>query len=70
MEQTKTDAAIANDVLHSGEHSKLTQEEIAKAVAHHNKRHKEDHGQNAQAKGQQNKNKARINRNRKTACSR
>jgi hypothetical protein len=56
MEQSKPDASIASDVLHNEDHSKLTQEEIAKAVAHHNKRHKEDHGQDAKAKGAQNKN--------------
>ena len=55
MEQSKSEPSIANDVLHNEDHSKLTQEEIAKAVAHHNKRHKEDHGQNAQTKGAQNK---------------
>jgi hypothetical protein len=55
MEQSKTDMSIANDVLHNDEHSKLTQEEIAKARAHHNKKHREDHGQNAQDKGAQGK---------------
>ncbi|MGC2615686.1 MAG: hypothetical protein WA354_16755 [Terracidiphilus sp.] len=55
MEQSKSDASIANDVLHNEDHSKLTQEEIAKAVAHHNKRHKEDHSQDAKAKGAQKK---------------
>lgn len=48
MEQTKTDPSIANDVLHNDEHSKLSQEEIAKALAHHNKRHKDGHEQSAQ----------------------
>jgi hypothetical protein len=48
MEQTKTDPSIANDVLHNPDHSKLTQEEIAKAIAHHNKHHKEDAQQKAQ----------------------
>lgn len=47
MEQRNTDVSIANDVLHNEDHSKLTQEEIAKALAHHNKRHKEDHAQSA-----------------------
>jgi len=42
MEENLSDSAIKNDVLHSDEHSKLTQEEIAKAVAHHNRHHKED----------------------------
>jgi hypothetical protein len=51
MEPNTTSRSIANDVLHSGDHSKLTSAEIAKAVAHHNKRHSEDHIQNAQPKG-------------------
>jgi hypothetical protein len=55
MEQSKTDTSIANDVLHNDDHSKLTQEEIAKAVAHHNKRHAEDHEKKAQGKGAQGK---------------
>ena len=38
MEPTKPDPAVANDVLHLGG-SKLTPEEIAKAMAHHSKRH-------------------------------
>lgn len=55
MEQPKTDSAIANDVLHNPDHSRLTQEEIAKALAHHNKRHKEEPQQNASPKGQSGK---------------
>lgn len=39
METTKTDAAITDDVLHLGSETKLTAEEIAKAVAHHNRHH-------------------------------
>lgn len=47
METNMSSPEIAKDVLHNEDHSKLTQEEIAKAVAHHNKRHKEDPQQNA-----------------------
>lgn len=39
METTKTDKAITDDVLHLGSGSKLSPEEIAKAVAHHNRHH-------------------------------
>jgi hypothetical protein len=39
METAKPDTAIGNDVLHLGTESKLTPEEIAKAIAHHNKHH-------------------------------
>ena len=49
MEPTKTDPAVANDVLHLGG-SKLSPEEIAKAMAHHNKRHHGDQPQQAAAK--------------------
>jgi len=34
-----TDTNQPNDVLHSENHSKLSAEEIAKAVARHNKHH-------------------------------
>ena len=42
MQPNQTDSSVANDVLHNPEHSKLTQEEINKALAHHNKRHHPD----------------------------
>ena len=54
MEQSKSDPSIANDVLHSDNHSKLTPQEIAKAVAHHQKHHPEERQQNP-AKGGQGK---------------
>ena len=50
MEPTKPAPAIENDVLHLGG-SKLTPEEIAKAMAHHNKRHKGDQQQAAAKAG-------------------
>ena len=37
MDQPETN--IANDVLHSENPTKLTPEEIAKALAHHNRHH-------------------------------
>jgi hypothetical protein len=42
MEPSKTDSSIANDVLHLGSPSKLSPEEIAKAVAHHKRHHSGD----------------------------
>jgi hypothetical protein len=39
METAKSDPAISSDVLHLGSESKLTPEQIAKAVAHHNRHH-------------------------------
>lgn len=47
MEKSISDAEIANDVLHNQDHSKLSQEEIAKALAHHNKRHHPEPDQKA-----------------------
>ena len=41
-DQASSDQAIKDDVLHSTEHSKLSQEDIAKAIAHHNKHHPKD----------------------------
>ena len=38
-QSTPTDQSIKDDVLHSTGHTQLSQEEIAKAVAHHNKHH-------------------------------
>jgi hypothetical protein len=42
MEQNESNTAVANDVLHNDHPTKLSAEEIAKALAHHNKRHAED----------------------------
>jgi hypothetical protein len=49
MELTKTDPVVANDVLHLGG-SKLTTEEIAKALAHHKRHHSGDQPKQAAAK--------------------
>ncbi len=51
MEENISDSAIKSDVLHSEDHSKLTPEEIAKAVAHHNRHHKGDQQEPAPMKG-------------------
>jgi hypothetical protein len=50
MEPTKTDPTIENDVLHLGSPSKLSAEEIAKALAHHKRHHSGDQPQQAAAK--------------------
>ena len=39
--------SIADDVLHLGSSTKLSAEEIAKAVAHHNRHHHEEKPQKA-----------------------
>lgn len=53
MEPNKVNPSNANEILHTDDQIKLTPEQIAKAVAHHNKRHSEEPEQNAQGKGQQ-----------------
>ena len=50
MEPTKSDSAISSDVLHLGSESHLSAEDIAKAVAHHNRHHSGDQPQQAAAK--------------------
>ena len=50
MEPNISVADIAKDVLHNEDHSKLTQEEIAKAIAHHKKKHHDEPEQKASAK--------------------
>ncbi|HUV68111.1 MAG TPA: hypothetical protein VMW15_00515 [Terracidiphilus sp.] len=42
--------SVADDVLHLGSPTQLSAEEIAKAVAHHNRRHHGDQPQKAAAK--------------------
>ncbi len=42
--------AVADDVLHLGSGTKLSAEEIAKALAHHNRHHRGDQPQQAAAK--------------------
>ena len=39
METSKPTGSVASDVLHFENHPKLSAEEIAKALAHHKKRH-------------------------------
>lgn len=40
--QGQAAASVESDVLHIENHSKLTAEEIAKAIAHHKKHHHDD----------------------------
>lgn len=49
-------SSIEDDVLHFENHSKLTSEEVAKAIAHHNRRHGADAAQKTgAASGKKNK---------------
>ena len=52
-----TNTTPSSDVLHSENHSKLTTEQIAKAVARHNKNHSADKATNAAAKANKGKKK-------------
>lgn len=54
MEKTVTNESISKDVLHIPSQSKLTPEEIAKALAHH-KRHHHDEPPAQSAPGKKNK---------------
>ena len=45
-----TNTSPLNDVLHSENHSKLSAEQIAKAVARHNKNHSASNAEKAAAK--------------------
>ena len=45
-----TNTSPLNDVLHSENHSKLSAEQIAKAIARHNKNHSAAKAENAAAK--------------------
>ena len=50
MEKAEPDTSIENDVLHLGSATKLSPEEIAKAIAHHNRHHHGDQPQQAAPK--------------------
>jgi hypothetical protein len=50
METSKPDNSIENDVLHLGSGTRLTPEEIAKALAHHKRHHSGDQPRQAAAK--------------------
>jgi len=50
MERIKPDNSMADDVLHLGSGSKLSPEEIAKAIAHHKRHHSGDQPRQAAAK--------------------
>jgi hypothetical protein len=50
MKTMATNTGSTSDELHSGNHSKLSAEEIAKALARHNKNHTAAHEANVAAK--------------------
>ena len=50
-------SSVSDDVLHLGSPTKLSPEEIAKAIAHHNRHHHGDQPQQAAAKNAQGKKK-------------
>ncbi len=46
MDTSQSNTAITDDVLHNPDHARLSAEAIAKALAHHNKRHSSEREQN------------------------
>ena len=57
MDTTGPDTSVKDDVLHLGSPTKLSDEAIAKALAHHNRHHGGDKTQDAPAKADQGKNR-------------
>ena len=55
MNKSETNAASANDVLQSDHHVHMSEEEIAKAKAHHEKKHGGTNPQDGAANQQQGK---------------
>jgi hypothetical protein len=48
--QNSASSSVSEDVLHLGSPTKLSAEEVAKAIAHHNRHHSGDQPQQAAAK--------------------
>ncbi len=55
MDKPGTNAPVANDVLQSDHHVHMSEEEIAKAKAHHAKKHGGSNPQNMAGKPEQGK---------------
>ena len=55
MNKSETNAPVMNDVLQSDHHVHMSEEEIAKAKAHHDKKHAGSNPQNTAGKQQQGK---------------
>jgi len=55
MNKSESNAPMMNDVLQSDHHVQMSEEEIAKARAHHDKKHHGDNPQNTAAKPGQGK---------------
>jgi len=55
MNKSETNTSLATDVLQSDHHVHMSEEEIAKAKAHHDKKHGGEHPENTAAKPDQGK---------------
>ena len=53
--QNSASSSVSEDVLHLGSPTKLSAEEVAKAIAHHNRHHSGDQPKQAAAKNAQGK---------------
>jgi hypothetical protein len=60
VDKSETKSPVANDVLQSDHHVQMSEEEISKARAHHNKRHNGENPQNTSAKVGQDKKKVAV----------
>jgi hypothetical protein len=60
MDKSETTSPVVNDVLQSDHHAHMSEEEISKARAHHNKRHNGQNPQTAEAKAGQEKKKIPV----------
>jgi hypothetical protein len=60
VDKSETKSPVANDVLQSDHHVQMSEEEISKARAHHNKRHNGENPQNSSAKAGQDKKKIPV----------
>jgi hypothetical protein len=60
MDNSETKSPVVNDVLQSDHHVHMSEEEISKARAHHNKRHSGENPQNTSAKAGQDKKRVPV----------
>ena len=60
MDNSESKSPVVNDVLQSDHHVQMSEEEISKARAHHNKRHSGENPQNTSAKAGQDKKKVPV----------
>jgi hypothetical protein len=60
MDKSETKSPVGSDVLQSDHHAQMSEEDISKARAHHNKRHNGENPQTTSAKAGQDKKKIPV----------